>query len=290
MEKRGLFVGLTTIDLQFLVKTYPESNSKVKASKYEINIGGPAANAAIAFSYLGGKCHVLSGIGQNQFSDFIKNEYRKFDIQITDLTPRYKSDPTFATIISSEISGDRTVFSYNPNNESTIFRSLRNLDFSKYDIILIDGFHGHLAVKIAKKAQKYNIPVVYDGGSWKKESSKILDYTNIAVCSDDFYPPGCTDKQEVLKYLAEEKGIDRVAITRGKDAIIYIKRNQKGKVGVLDSKVVDTLGAGDIFHGAFCFYYSQRNSFEDSLKLASKIASGSCKYFGTRSWMEGRKR
>jgi len=288
LKKKGLFVGLTTIDLQFLVNTYPEPNTKIKAANYEINIGGPAANAAIAFSYLGGECHILSGIGNNHFSDFIKSEYEKFNIEITDITPNYKSDPTFATIITTDMTGDRTVFSYKPNNETNEFINLNKINLNNIDIVLIDGFHGNAAFEIAKKATELNIPVVYDGGSWKNRSSDILNYTKIAICSDDFYPPGCSDKQEVLKFLAEEKGIERVAITRGRDSIVYMKRDLKGKVEIYKPDVVDTLGAGDIFHGAFCYYYANNYSFEDSLKQASRIASESCKFFGTRSWMEGR--
>ncbi|NET50891.1 MAG: sugar kinase, partial [Merismopedia sp. SIO2A8] len=47
----------------------------------------------------------------------------------------------------------------------------------------------------------------------------------------------------------------------------------------------DTLGAGDIFHGAFCHYILQQN-FTESLVAAAEIASNSCKFFGTRRWME----
>ncbi|PMB30496.1 ribokinase, partial [Fischerella thermalis CCMEE 5319] len=48
---------------------------------------------------------------------------------------------------------------------------------------------------------------------------------------------------------------------------------------------VDTLGAGDIFHGAFC-HYVLRENFLDALASAAKIAAFSCQFFGTRRWME----
>lgn len=284
-----MFIGLTTIDLQFLVKDYPLVNTKVKALKYEMNIGGPAANAAIAFSHLGGSSHILTGIGKNNFTGYIKNEFKKFNIEVTDITPDYSHDPTFASIITSESNGDRTVLSYNPVNEEVECSDFANIDLSDYDIIHIDGFHGSAAIDIIKKARKYKIPVVFDGGSWKEKTSQILDYCNIIICSDDFYPPDSKDKHELLQYLAEEKNIKRVAITRGKDSILYVKSQRKGKLDVFETEVIDTLGAGDIFHGAFCFFYVNGNSFIKSLKKAAGIASESCKYFGTRAWMEAKK-
>ncbi|MDJ0536213.1 MAG: PfkB family carbohydrate kinase [Xenococcaceae cyanobacterium MO_207.B15] len=48
-------------------------------------------------------------------------------------------------------------------------------------------------------------------------------------------------------------------------------------------KAVDTLGAGDIFHGAFCNYILQED-FPTALFLAAQMASKSCQFFGTRSW------
>jgi len=51
------------------------------------------------------------------------------------------------------------------------------------------------------------------------------------------------------------------------------------------SAPVDTLGAGDIFHGAFCHFILQE-SWEDALGKAAEVASHSCRYFGTREWMK----
>jgi sugar/nucleoside kinase (ribokinase family) len=48
---------------------------------------------------------------------------------------------------------------------------------------------------------------------------------------------------------------------------------------------VDTMGAGDVFHGAFCHYILEQN-FTDSLAAATKIASHSCQFFGSRRWMQ----
>ena len=50
--------------------------------------------------------------------------------------------------------------------------------------------------------------------------------------------------------------------------------------------MVDTLGAGDILHGAFCRYYAEGNQFVAALQQASRVATLSCRTFGTRAWME----
>ncbi len=62
----GLFVGLNTIDIQFLVNEYPESNTKTIVSRNGVYLGGPATNAAITFSKLGGESTLLKHLGMLQ--------------------------------------------------------------------------------------------------------------------------------------------------------------------------------------------------------------------------------
>lgn len=71
-------------------------------------------------------------------------------------------------------------------------------------------------------------------------------------------------------------------MTRGEKAI----RTQNGEIEIEPVECIDSLAAGDIFHGAFCFAYLEKEyNFEQALKYASKIASESVKYKGPRAWM-----
>jgi sugar/nucleoside kinase (ribokinase family) len=58
-----------------------------------------------------------------------------------------------------------------------------------------------------------------------------------------------------------------------------------GQIVVPQINAIDTMGAGDVFHGAFCHYILRQN-FTDALEAATKIASDSCQFFGTRQWMQ----
>ena len=62
----------------------------------------------------------------------------------------------------------------------------------------------------------------------------------------------------------------------------------QSSIAVPNVETVDTLGAGDIFHGAFC-HFILSNSYRRSLEAAAKVASESCRYFGTRQWIAKRK-
>lgn len=287
MACRGLFQGLTTVDIQFLVEDYPEANTKNKADHNEVFAGGPATNAAITFSHLGGNSHLVSGIGNHHFTPLIADDLKHHRVEFTDITPDYDHLPTFASIITSEKNGDRTVFSHHPRNEEIQWHVLDHIALQSFDILMLDGFFMEFGVKIAKKAHKIGIPVVYDGGSWKEGAEELLPFVDFAICSNDFFPPGTQTTEEVFAYLAGYENIKSVAITRGKSDILYnLEKGKTNRMKIPEMKAVDTLGAGDIFHGAFCYYFANHADFEKSLSQAAQIASHSCKFFGTRSWMD----
>lgn len=77
------------------------------------------------------------------------------------------------------------------------------------------------------------------------------------------------------------------AMTRGQEPILYYSPDGSGEIEIGGAKrVIDTLGAGDILHGAFChFHVNQEQPFRDALASAAKVATFTCQYFGTREWM-----
>ncbi len=142
-----------------------------------------------------------------------------------------------------------------------------------------------VGIEIAQTAKANNIPVVIDGGSWKPGFDKLLPFVDYAICSANFHPPNCQTQEQVFTYLSEF-GIPHIAITHGEQPIKYLiqETGTTGFVNVSKTTAVDTLGAGDIFHGAFC-HYVLRENFLDALASAAKIAAFSCQFFGTRRWM-----
>lgn len=279
----GLFFGLTTVDLQLLVPRYPGPNDKIKAEKNGIYAGGPAANAAIAFAFAGGSAKLYSAIGDHPLRSFILQDIETTGVEVTDLIPEKKTEPVFASIITTKNTGERTIFSYHPALEVQP-HALNGNRIETPSISMFDGFYMDAAIAVAKKMKAQNIPVVFDGGSWKEGTEELLSMVDIAICSHDFYPPGTSTKKQVVSYL-EAKNIEKIAITRGDKPVLFKTNEHSGEIYVEEKPVVDTLGAGDFFHGAFCFYYANGNDFVESLRKAAIMATQSCTEFGTRKWM-----
>jgi sugar/nucleoside kinase (ribokinase family) len=136
----------------------------------------------------------------------------------------------------------------------------------------------------SRAARARGIPVVFDGGSWKAGTEELLKHIDSAICSADFMPPGCSTGDDAIKHL-QERGVVNIAITNGAEPICFVSGNTSGAISVRKVPLVDTMGAGDILHGAFCHYFSMGSSFVDALREAAQIATDSCRFRGTRAWM-----
>ncbi|NEP86510.1 MAG: sugar kinase [Okeania sp. SIO2C2] len=283
MTKTGLFVGLITLDLLYITTTYPEKNQKIVAADYTITAGGPATNAAVTFSYFDNQTTLLCGLGNHPITHLIRADLEKHNVTIQDLDKNRSEPPPVSSIITTQNTGDRAVISINAT-KSQISKELIDPDIiNNIDIVLIDGHQMAASLEVARIAQSKNIPIVIDGGSWKPGFEEILPFVDYAICSANFYPPNCESQEEVFTYLANQN-IPHIAITQGEKPIKYLSQGKFGNVEVPKINAVDTLGAGDIFHGAFCHYIFHRE-FTEALTNAANIAAHSCKYFGTRQWI-----
>lgn len=284
MTKSALFVGLITLDFIYLAPSPPQNNQKLVAHDYTVAAGGPATNASVTFSYLGNKSQLLGVLGSHPMTQLITTDLANYQVRIIDLDPNKQTSPPVSSIIVTQGTGERAVISINAVKTQADINSIHDHILEDIDIILIDGHQMAVSKIIAEKAKQKNIPVVIDGGSWKAGFEEILPFVDYAVCSANFYPPNCTNQEDVFNYLQGFK-IPHIAITHGEKPIEYFSDKNRSLINVTKIQPVDTLGAGDIFHGAFCHYILHHN-FPQSLELASNIAAEACKYFGSRRWME----
>ena len=284
MQYRGLFVGLTTLDFVYLSDRPVRSNQKVVALDYLTVAGGPATNAAVSFAYFGNQSELLSVIGQHPLTELIYSDLKQHSVTAVDLIPNKTDSPPVSSIVVDSATGERAIISINAVKSQANSQAVSASLLTDIDIVLLDGHQLETSLKVAAIARSKNIPVVLDGGSWKPGLEKLLPNIDYAICSANFAPPSSLKSDRLFDFL-RSYGINYGAITQGERPIVYFTPEADSTITVPAIKAVDTLGAGDIFHGAFCHYILQEN-FPTALKLAAEVASKSCLSFGTRNWLK----
>jgi sugar/nucleoside kinase (ribokinase family) len=281
--KRGIFVGASTVDIVYGLEAFPPPNTKVVALRQDVFAGGSATNASITFSHLGGKSTLMTAVGAHPLTVLIRQELDRRLIELIDLNPTVNEVPVISSIFVNR-AGQRNIVA---TSAARVDNFTTQADIGGYDgvsVVLVDGHHMSVGQAWAKAARDCGIEVVLDGGSWKPGTKDLLDNVSTAICSNDFRPPGCSCDDDVIRRL-KDWGVRNVAITNGAKPIKFATDSESGLVPVQETPTVDTMGAGDIFHGAYCYYSTRGFRFPEALEKAAAIASESCKYFGPREWM-----
>ena len=307
-KKKGLFVGLCTKDILYYTDELPAHNHKAKTGDFAVYIGGPAANAAITYSALGGDATLATCLGDSTESRAMIEELRGYGVKVLNYSESDALPNTACIVVSSD--GKRTILSGQHS-----FEVNRSFDLSEYDFVLFDCNQQEISLDIlealegaeGKLAERK--PVVLDAGSVKPNIEKFLERADIVIASEDF-KDGAGNTIFEMKCNAIHK-----AMTRGEKPVLYLgteqgqkenpalpemaeakgetdgesKEKDRKELPVESVAAIDTLGAGDIFHGAFCYgYFEQGCSCEEALRFAGKVASESVKYRGPREWIKHR--
>ncbi len=281
---RGVFVGLSTIDLVYEVDEFPLPDSKATARSQATYAGGPATNAAITFRHLGGEAALVAAIGRHALTALIRDELDAYGVKLLDLSPDRAEVPAISAVAVNP-AGQRNVFSANAARISEYSDRVDPELVDSASVLLVDGHLMKACVAWARAAREKEIPVVLDGGSWKPGTELLLSHVETAICSSDFQPPGCSGHEKVIEFLRGH-GVRQIAITAGSRPIRFVFEHGSGCIPIPEAPAVDTMGAGDIFHGAYSYYLASGLSFPDALTRASSVASNSCRFRGTRAWME----
>jgi sugar/nucleoside kinase (ribokinase family) len=273
---------MTTLDIVHYTDRNPGVNEKISARETRVYAGGPAANAAVAFAQLGGEAELVSLAGSGSLTELISKELYAYGVHLDNRSPDYAGDPVVASVVVNTVTGDRSVVGVKPSGKApeSVFHEPNMVP----DVVLFDTYYPEIAEPVLQWAKNRNIPVVLDGGSWKPGLEKMLAYIDYAVCSEKFFPPGCQTPDESASYLLE-RGVPVVCITRGEKTMLLFEYNRHSEQipAVPAEKVVDTLGAGDIFHGAFCFHMVETaGDIRKSLTSAAAVASKSVGILGPR--------
>jgi sugar/nucleoside kinase (ribokinase family) len=285
--KHGLFVGLVTLDTIYLAEAPPAGNQKIVATDFTVAAGGPATNAAVTFGYLGNAPMLVGAIGCHPITNLVRADLLDHGVAIADLAPDRSESLPVSSIVVTASTGDRAVVSINTSKSQISCEQIPSAVWTQLthaDIVLVDGHQIPVSIAISTQAKARGIPVVLDGGSWKPNLEELLPLVDYAICSSNFHPPGCNQSDRVIAFLSN-LGILHIAITNGEEPILYQSPRGGGAIAVPKVKTVDTLGAGDIFHGAFCDRVL-RSNFVTALEQSAVVTAKACQFFGPRLWMQ----
>lgn len=281
----GLFVGLTTLDVVHRVSAPPDPNTKVTARRQDVAAGGPAANAAVVFAALGGRATLVTALGSGAAASAARDDLESRGVRVLDVAPR-----GFALAVSAvavdERTGERTVVSPDGGRLEVAAPGHVHDLVRGQDVVLLDGHHPALQTVAARAARAAGVPVLLDAGRWKPHLADLVPWCDVVAASGDFrLGPEADARAGSVGPGLRAVGVPRVAVTHGGDPVEWWDGDRSGTVPVPRADVVDTLGAGDAFHGALAWALGSGTPFPGALAEAARVASLRVTVAGPRDWL-----
>ncbi|BBX67498.1 PfkB family carbohydrate kinase [Mycolicibacterium psychrotolerans] len=284
-EKRpiGVFVGLATLDVIHRIAEPPAVNQKITSTAQFVSAGGPAANAAVTFAALGGAATLVTALGDEPVAELIRTDLTTHGVEVVDAAQGAIRPVPVSSVSVVESTGDRSVVSLDAvGSDAAPPADLEDV-VEGADVLLVDGHHPVIAAAAVRHAATRAVPVVVDAGRWKPVMNDLIGYSTDMVCSNDFRMPD-TDGPRSTATALVSSGVRTVVTTHGADPVDWWSGGQSGSVAVPAVRAVDTLGAGDVFHGAYCFY-SERIGVVERIERSARVAALRCSIVGPRAWL-----
>lgn len=274
----GWFVGLATLDVVQRVNGFPAPNQKVTATDTWLAAGGPATNAAIAFAALGGRAVLWTALGAGAAADVVRADLDGAGVDVIDAAP-----PGFelaaSSVLVDEATGERIVVSGSAHRPD--FASLPAPELGDAQVLLVDGHQPQLALAAAQVAAARGLPIVVDAGSHKPIFDELFPLASDVLCSADYAHPDSVEPS-ALRAL----GPQLVAVSHGAEPLQWWTATAADQIVPEPVRAIDTLGAGDVLHGAYAFAVASGMPRSNALTFAVSAATRRVSTRGPVAWRE----
>ena len=285
-------VGHAALDLIYRVDALPARPTKVPAQSLAISGGGMAANAACAIVRLGGAARQVGSIGDDIFGDLVVDELRRYGVDVAHLG-RVAGASTSVSSIVVEASGERLIVNHRGSALEAAPPEVAPA-FTGAQALLCDPRWPAASRAAFAAARASGIPSVLD--------ADVADPAILAALVPlaghvVFSEPGfarwsghAAEAPATPATLASLVGGDcaLAAVTLGERGILYATKRGVARMPAFAVDVVETLGAGDVFHGAYALALAENAAIEHALLFASAAAAQKCRRAGGRAALPDR--
>lgn len=275
-------LGFNCVDFLLRVPSIPSFREQifVPVLNFDIQGGGPVSTGLVTLSRLGAKVGYIGKVGDDQWGKIIQQEFVKYGVDISHLTVERGGRSNCSFVLVEASTGERAFMIF-PSDTLPVELSQEEEEYIRNSrMLFLDGNNGQVIIEAAKIAKENDILVFIDGLA----IGKLRELVDIAICGEKmaYRITGSTHPEEALEKLyQEEYGI--LGITLGPRGSIFKEGKRIYRQAAFKVDVVDTTGAGDVFHGAFAYGILQGWSLEKTAEFASAISALKCKRLGGRS-------
>ncbi|MEM7023541.1 MAG: PfkB family carbohydrate kinase [Pseudomonadota bacterium] len=286
--QRVICIGTATIDTVYAVDRLPLAPGKNPSRSVKQVCGGLAANAAATVSSLGGQGVIWSRVGDDLAGAQIVRELAEWQVE-TEAVERVPGRDTVIATVLVDPSGERQIVYH--MDARLLEQAAAPLDeVAKANAMMADTWWPDAAVPALTEARARGIPSVLDVETIAHSTDMALLElaSHVALAQEALGTmAGTSDLTEGLRQLSERTNA-WLAVTCGGDGVYWRDGDRLRHQPAFPVKVVDTLGAGDVFHGALALALAEQQPIEQAVRFGAAAAAVKCTRFGGRDGIPNR--
>ena len=281
-------IGANVYDTLILLPEYPREDTKLAADSIRVSGGGPAATGLVAAAKLGETVGVVTefigSIADDERGKYLLDDFRRHGVGTYNITVEANCESFCSFVLLSADKKTRTCVFHRGTKPPLVLNGSQLDALKSADILMVDGNELDAAICGAAAIHSAGGKVLYDAGGLYKGIERLLPEVDILIPSEEFALgfTGCDNADEAAKRLYEQFSPEVVVITQGKRGGIVYAGGEVRSYPIIDTIVVDSNGAGDVFHGAYAFALTQGYDYYKCALLASAVSSLKCTRVGAR--------
>jgi len=277
-------VGIAVLDYLFTMDELPHGGGKHYATDYREVGGGVAANAAAAIAMLGGTARYVGRVGDDPVGARILADLAALGVDVAEVEELADIDsPVSAVLVDA--AGERTIINYTSDDLFAGGDTDRAADVEGVDGVLVDVRWPAGAARALAAAVGAGIPSVFDFDRPMSDGgASLLGLASHVVFSEAALTEtaGIADPGEGLIAIRDRTDAF-LAVTTGAGGVWWLDGLEIRHQPAFPVEVVDTVGAGDVFHGALALALAERQPEPAALRFASAAAALKCARPGGRA-------
>jgi len=282
-------VGLNATDTLLLVPHFPAYAGKVPFEEEMVCAGGQVASAMVACARLGLRAKYIGAVGDDERGRIQLQSLQGTGVNLDHVQLRRGCPNQSAYIVIDRSTGERTVLWRRDDCLRIDPRQIAPEQILCARLLHIDGHDTPAVAHAAAIARSHGIPVTVDVDTIYHGFDRVLPNTDYLVASSEF-PAAWTgegDPFKALETLQNEYGMRVAAMTLGAHGSLARAGGRFYYSPAFVVNCVDTTGAGDVFHGAFCYAVLQGMPMHDALDFSNAMAALNCTALGARGGIRG---
>ena len=281
-------VGVAVQDFIYFVDELPRAAEKYRASDFQSVGGGCAATAAVAVARLGGDARLAARLGDDLLADLIVSELEGYGVDCAAMH-RFAGRQSSISSIFVDRAGERLIMNFRDETLPSSDDDLPDPLPRDVDAVLADTRWAGGGIDMLRRAEAAGKPRILDGEPPFEGCQELFALSTHIVFSAQGLQElgGTSDFAAGMKRVGAMTGA-WLAVTDGANGVYYLDDGGMIHAAAPQVDAVDTVGAGDTWHGAFALALAESRPEAEAVAFANAAASLKCTRRGGRAGVPDR--